>query len=803
MAAKGGTDGIMSPAEMKPLLHLARRQVVSCAITMDKDKQGIILLHRLTKPRKLLAELKRQAKAAGVELDPTTLRFGHVSVDGASDSGLATFTVNKPTPGPMRRAMLEKVRPAGLQRCEIVVDKALEDKPEDGGDADGSGGSAADAGGGTAGHQARADSDMPTASLDAGPVAGARTREGSADSAVRAPADAAAPPAAAPRPAVPQLGQDGTGAGAPAAPPDAAAVRRRLTGLVGRVAKVFPSGPPGAEAMRAAGYAGRDALAAGDLAGAGRAADMLERLLGAAPGGGARGTDNGSLPVEAAGWLPQDGAAPLLASGAPGQDGPILAVAQAKALASGMGMDPALFTGRENAAVAVMLRMQRFASLQDKDRRGFPGWVTAQGFPAGDPFREKCVGMTLDFEQVNPRWAPGIIPDPVDDKLLDRLGKALEIAVKLAPADAKAALQELARKENLAKLAGFMLLFVAAQLTPAGWVADLVAGALVLGTALAVGVDLWAVLQDLDTFMEQVNSPRGSAQKAGEALAHAAGLVAVDVLLALVMGGAGAAAKAAKRFVKPGAGQVDVVTSKGGVVRMTAKDAAEIKVGDNLDAQAKKASGKGDVAKGKQGNKPAPVEQPDLPGFLDAVAKGDMEVAARKLGPLGTGVQLDQLAKLTPVQLEKLHATLKSLGPSGSKLARLTDPVHRADLGDDPSGGQPRPNERDTALRVELKTGVQLRRYAETSKQKGDWIDDSNRLYDGCSPPPAKFFDYGIKSGGKYEVSLRRHLEAPPPIDYIVVDVSGLGLAPAQLQALDGVINSVAGSGSARIVRIP
>lgn len=588
MAAKGGTDGVMSLAEMKPLLHLARRQVVSCAITMDKDKQGIILLHRLTKPRKLLAELKRQAKAAGVELDPTTLRFGHVSVDGASDSGLATFTVNKPTPGPMRRAMLEKVRPAGLQRCEIVVDKALEDEPEDGGDADGSGGSAADAGGGTAGHQARANSDMPAASLDAGPVARARIREGSADSASRAPADAAALPAAAPRPAVPQPGQDGTGAGAPAAPPDAAAVRKRLTGLVGRVAKVFPSGPPGAEAMKAAGYAGRDALAAGDLAGAGRATDTLERLLGAAlgGGGGARGTDEGSLPVEAAGWLPQDGAPSLPAGGAPGQDGPIPAVAQAKALASGMGMDPALFAGREDDAAAVMLRMQRFASLQDKDRRGFPGWVTAQGFPAGDPFREKCVGMTLDFEQMNPRWAPGIIPGPVDDKLLDRLGKALEIAVMLAPADAKAGLQELARKENLAKLAGFMLMFVAAQLTPAGWVADLVAGALVLGTALAVGVDLWAVLQDLDTFMEQVNSPRGSAQKAGEALAHAAGLVAVDVLLALVMGGAGAAAKAAKRFVKPGAGQVDVVTSKGGVVRMTTKDAAGVKVGDNLDAVA-------------------------------------------------------------------------------------------------------------------------------------------------------------------------------------------------------------------------
>jgi hypothetical protein len=125
-----GPEPIMSVAELKPLLHLARRQAVNCAIAMGKDKQGIILLHRRTKPRKLLAELRRQAKAAGTELDPTSIRFGRASVDGASDSAMVTFTVNKPAPGPMRRALLEQVRPAGFQRCEIVVDEKLESETD-------------------------------------------------------------------------------------------------------------------------------------------------------------------------------------------------------------------------------------------------------------------------------------------------------------------------------------------------------------------------------------------------------------------------------------------------------------------------------------------------------------------------------------------------------------------------------------------------------------------------------------------------------------------------------------------------
>lgn len=132
----GDGGGLMPVAELKPLLRLARRRGVSCAIAMTKAKQGVILLHRRMKPKKLREEMKRQAKAAGMDLDTASVRFGRVTVDGASDSGLARIEVNKPAPGPVRAALLPTLRKAGCQRCELVVNDGLEAEPDDGEDAD-------------------------------------------------------------------------------------------------------------------------------------------------------------------------------------------------------------------------------------------------------------------------------------------------------------------------------------------------------------------------------------------------------------------------------------------------------------------------------------------------------------------------------------------------------------------------------------------------------------------------------------------------------------------------------------------
>ena len=126
-----GPDGIMSAAEMKPLLHLSKRQPVSCVVCLTKDKLGVILLHRRLKPRKLMADLRTQATGAGLELDRSTLRFGRATVDGGSDSSKVHISVNKTMPDAVRLKVLERLRPAGFQHCEIVVDERLETEADD------------------------------------------------------------------------------------------------------------------------------------------------------------------------------------------------------------------------------------------------------------------------------------------------------------------------------------------------------------------------------------------------------------------------------------------------------------------------------------------------------------------------------------------------------------------------------------------------------------------------------------------------------------------------------------------------
>jgi outer membrane protein OmpA-like peptidoglycan-associated protein len=130
---KGGvaTDSIMSPAEMKPLLMLSKHEPVSAVVGMTRDKDGIILLSRRIKPKKLLAQLKADARKAKLDLDITSLRFGKAEVDTDRDSGLVMFTVNKDAPGALRMKLLELVKRVPLAKVEIDVDAKIDAEPED------------------------------------------------------------------------------------------------------------------------------------------------------------------------------------------------------------------------------------------------------------------------------------------------------------------------------------------------------------------------------------------------------------------------------------------------------------------------------------------------------------------------------------------------------------------------------------------------------------------------------------------------------------------------------------------------
>lgn len=226
----------------------------------------MVLLHRRLKPRKLLAELKQKARVSGMDLDTATVRFGRAAVDGASDSAKVTFTVNKAPPGPMRMLMLPQMRSAGYQRCEFVVDEALETEAEDGEDVDDE---------------------------------GTDERAGEGDGSLSDPArTAAALPSKAP------VGSDAAGEGSVAAPaPDGmAAARARLTQLALRAKEAMPSDPPRADAIRAAAAQARKALASQDVAAVNAAANVMQGALGPEQPGDATGADDGQ-PASAAAAL--------------------------------------------------------------------------------------------------------------------------------------------------------------------------------------------------------------------------------------------------------------------------------------------------------------------------------------------------------------------------------------------------------------------------------------------------------------------------------------------------------------------
>ena len=244
--AKGDEEPLMSPAEMKPLLMLSKREPVSCAIGMTKDKTGIILLDKKAKPRKMLSLIKKKAAAASINIDIATCRFGHAMVDTAVDSALVQFVVNKDVPGTLRPKLIEQLKKAGFGKCEIRVDEGLEAEPEDTEDT-----GAADG--------AKTAAPPPASVTD--------SDTGAVDSA--APAAPAAPAASAP---------------AGPAGPEAAAITQRLTALTRQMIAALGSNPAAADAMRTAATAGQAALKSGDLATATSSADALERMLGASTG---------------------------------------------------------------------------------------------------------------------------------------------------------------------------------------------------------------------------------------------------------------------------------------------------------------------------------------------------------------------------------------------------------------------------------------------------------------------------------------------------------------------------------------
>jgi hypothetical protein len=227
-AEQSVADKIMAAGVIRATMAKAKRgDPVNCAIAVTKDKEGVILVDKKRKGKKLFSELKGQAKDAGAEL--MTVRFGKAVIDPETDAALVTFVVNKDAGGAMRKPILDRLKECGYTKVEFIVDANLESEPEED-EAEEAAGAAAGAamGGAMEGVAGAAEG------AAAGAAAGAAMAEAAPAAAPHAPHEA--PHEAHAAPAAPARPQDQTG-------PVLKELMGRLTGLAGQLPATIAAAP--------------------------------------------------------------------------------------------------------------------------------------------------------------------------------------------------------------------------------------------------------------------------------------------------------------------------------------------------------------------------------------------------------------------------------------------------------------------------------------------------------------------------------------------------------------------------------
>ena len=130
MAKAAASDSVMDGTKLKPLLALSKREPVNAAIALTSDGEGLILLDKKAKPRKVADMLRADAKKAGIAVVPASVRWGRAEVDTDYDAAMVRFFISKDAPGNMRVKLVEVVKRIAYQKVEINVDPAIDEEEE-------------------------------------------------------------------------------------------------------------------------------------------------------------------------------------------------------------------------------------------------------------------------------------------------------------------------------------------------------------------------------------------------------------------------------------------------------------------------------------------------------------------------------------------------------------------------------------------------------------------------------------------------------------------------------------------------
>jgi hypothetical protein len=133
----------------------------------------------------------------------------------------------------------------------------------------------------------------------------------------------------------------------------------------------------------------------------------------------------------------------------------------------------------------------------------------------------------------------------------DKIGKTVEFAAAELGPELGKRLKELLTAESIATMAAFLTVYVVSQATPAGWVADVIGGGLLLVSVLMIGTEIIDVVEHLVAFSDLAINAKSEQdlREAGKHLATAITKVGVDVVVAILFKKAGKAA--AKPYMRP------------------------------------------------------------------------------------------------------------------------------------------------------------------------------------------------------------------------------------------------------------
>ncbi|MFE5687001.1 DUF4157 domain-containing protein [Streptomyces sp. NPDC056512] len=146
---------------------------------------------------------------------------------------------------------------------------------------------------------------------------------------------------------------------------------------------------------------------------------------------------------------------------------------------------------------------------------------------------------TSRFPATPPPWDVGRPATVADMSAADKLVKALDATLRnphLGP-QYRARLQELKTPESIAMMATFTTVYVASQLTPAGWVADVLVGGLVVAGLVMGGMEALEIIRHIAAFMSTAlnASSESDFDSAADHLAIAVTKLTVDVVVGILL----------------------------------------------------------------------------------------------------------------------------------------------------------------------------------------------------------------------------------------------------------------------------